>query len=490
MKASFLLIPALLLPLSCLSVDYRENRESTLLYRIGIAGEGAERICGELSEQFPSPANQSCRFHFLPIPEDEALRSKPGEAPLFCDEIFTGTAASTESVRDTLKQKYGVGRSPKTVTLFTNGSEGFDVFRIPSVVTLAPNQLTAFAEARGTGKTDCVENKIVCKTTIDGGRHWSPLILVADSGEASLNNPTPVYLPESNTLLVLFQQYPPKRNETTTAAGLESDSVCRTLVAVSSNGGLSWSQPTDITRQVKKEEMSAVACGPGQAIVLQTGPFKGRIVVPFASTGMDAGWYNYLVFSDDNGTTWHMSDTHSAYGTNESTVVQIGETELLVSARNHRFAGDGFTAPIGWNPWNTAATSKFRAFYRVQMTDTGFQWSAPMADPFFPDPRCQGSLLKDSEGILYLSNASNTHHFKAADTGLRSPHPTRVNGCVSVSNDSGRRWQVKKRIYGNRWTGFQYSVLTEVNPECIGCIFEAWPEIKWMLLDKKWLQAE
>ncbi|MBN2653171.1 MAG: exo-alpha-sialidase, partial [Spirochaetales bacterium] len=260
--------------------------------------------------------------------------------------------------------------------IFENNSDGYVLYRIPSIVALPSNRVVAFTEARGEGKTDCAENDLVCKISEDGGESWSDMVLIAAAGAASLNNPTTVYLPESERILMMYQSYPPASFEATVAKGVDSERTCRVWTLYSDDGGYSWSTPVDVTAQTKTVNMSAVASGPGAMIQIDRGPFAGRIVVPFASTGLhDAGWFNYLVYSDDNGLTWKMSETFSGYGTNESQVVQIADDKLLVTVRNHRYKKSGEKKPVGWNPWAVSRTAEDRGEYIVTMTESGFEWS-------------------------------------------------------------------------------------------------------------------
>ena len=46
---------------------------------------------------------------------------------------------------------------------------------------------------------------------------------------------------------------------------------------------------------------------------------------------------------------------------------------------------------------------------------------------------------------------------------------------------------VGRRIYGDRLTGFQYSVMTKMPENKIGIIFECYPEIKFAVVDLDWL---
>ena len=73
----------------------------------------------------------------------------------------------------------------------------------------------------------------------------------------------------------------------------------------SDDDGETWSEPRDITPQVKEEWMRFFGTSPGNGIQLTRGKHKGRLIFPV--------YYNHetgktfscaVVFSDDGGTTW------------------------------------------------------------------------------------------------------------------------------------------------------------------------------------------
>ena len=413
---------------------------------------------------------------------------RPETVPVdFIDESDSEKAAA-EAVA-VLKTRFFTGEEPVPVTVFKCGEEGYDTYRIPSLTRTKTGVLVAFAEARGIGRTDCVENKIVAKISRNGGVSWSGLIMVADAGEASLNNPSPLYLEAENRIIVMYQYYPPASHETTTSRGYEGDGVCRTFTVFSDDNGETWSKPVDVTRQVKSETMSAVACGPGIGIEVQLGKFKGRLIYPFASTGRDEGWYNYLVYSDDRGKTWKRSESVSWYGSNESQVVELAEDRFLVNARNHRYPQTGSEEPGAWNPWSSRAALHRAEFVFTQDENGLLTCGGTVERTDLPDPRCQGFIYRYSglnpgeKSVLLFSNAANGFYLKDAGGKMKSG---RVNGSVKVSFDDGKTY-VGRRIYGDRLTGFQYSVMTKMPENKIGIIFECYPEIKFAVVDLDWL---
>ena len=79
------------------------------------------------------------------------------------------------------------------------------------------------------------------------------------------------------------------------------------LMITSDDDGATWSEPIDITVQVKADWMCFLGTGPGNAIQLTAPEHAGRILAPVYYSH-EAGGTGYLscaaIYSDDGGTTW------------------------------------------------------------------------------------------------------------------------------------------------------------------------------------------
>ena len=79
------------------------------------------------------------------------------------------------------------------------------------------------------------------------------------------------------------------------------------LMITSDDDGATWSEPIDITVQVKADWMCFLGTGPGNAIQLTGAEYAGRILVPVYYSH-EAGGTGYLscaaIYSDDGGATW------------------------------------------------------------------------------------------------------------------------------------------------------------------------------------------
>lgn len=404
--------------------------------------------------------------------------------------VKIGNNAALECV-NYLKKTFYSGNVPEYSTVFTPGEHGYIGFRIPSVVTLSSGRILAIIEARGEGRTDCAENDIVLKYSDDEGKTWSDIIQMAESGKASLNNPTSVYIKEKNRVLVMFQEYPPKLNEGSADSGFNGN-ITRTYTIFSDDEGLTWSKKKDITKQIKQINATGYASGPGAMIRVTAGPDKGSIIAPLNVSGGKNGWYNYLAISNDFGENWNILEGKSSYGTNESQIVQLTDTEFLINARCHKFTDEKERVPEGWSPWNFGRVTRCRAYIPVTIQNGKAIWHKTRLRYDLPDPLCQGGIFRYS-GLengtisrLIFVNAANDISVPDKRGFQRTP-VARVNGTVRISYNNGRTWKYSKRFYGNRFTEFMYSVPTKLKSGKIGCLFEAGDVIKFASFGLDWL---
>lgn len=416
------------------------------------------------------------------------------------NEIYTkgytksqnSTESAVQAALEIVETKLYSGTPPTYYTVFSAKDGLYDNYRIPSAVALPSGRILTVIEARSSGH-DQAENDLVARYSDDKGRSWSDVIVIDQQGEASLNNPCMAYIPETKQVMVIYQNFPPKMTEGNALEGKKEGSIVRTFITFSDDEGVSWSSPRDITSEVKFDEAGSYCSGPGGAIVVKSGKSAGRIVAPFNVNG-GTEWYNYLVYSDDCGKSWKISNTVSGYGTNESQVVELEDGRLMVNARSHRFVGeDGKESPEGWNPWNFNRVTRNRAQIYVTMSGDDFEWSDTEVREDEPDPTCQGSVIRVSglgdgrESRILISNAANQRTGNAPLRLYASTPPARINGEVKLSYDETKSWEYRKRIYGNRFTEFQYSVLVDMGDGMVGCFFEASPNVQFAVFDLEWL---
>ncbi len=226
--------------------------------------------------------------------------------------------------------------------LFIAGQEGPDTapkYRIPSIIQAADGSLLTFIQGRfnqsGNGdpgkSTGGIEMHV--KRSTDNGLTWSDLMIPLGNPDPNgvlwdYNAWNPVVIQGTGQLTdplgFFYTRWPDKARTT------------ESFWMTTSDGGLTWSAPVDITSQVQNPAWSMTDAGPGRAIQLkwQTDPARnGRIVC--SGKGGNSGFNALSIYSDDLGQSWtYGSPTSGPYGSgNENEVVELSNGDLLMDAR-------------------------------------------------------------------------------------------------------------------------------------------------------------
>jgi sialidase-1 len=305
----------------------------------------------------------------------------------------------------------------KATYLFKNHVDGYGVYRIPTIIKTKSGKLLAFCEGRQSlfdhGNID-----LVMKSSLDDGKTWSKLHVIWNEASNTCGNPSPVIDETTGDVIVL--------------ATLNNDKV---FVLRSKNEGESWETPVDITSSIKENDWRWYATGPVHAIQLKSNTYKGRIVVPCNHTiESDPRHQSHVIYSDNNGQTWKKSESISAKGTDESTVVELSDGSVLLNMRNSDRS----------YPSRKVSTS----------LDGGNTWSKAAFDSTLIEPICQGSLLRFGKAILF---ANPTHKSQ------------RKNLTIHTSSNEGKSWMKRQTIHKGKSA---YSDLINLNNGDILCLYE------------------
>lgn len=321
-------------------------------------------------------------------------------------------------------------------------------YRIPALVKTKSGGLLAIAERR-LGLHDHSENDLVMRRSTDNGQSWSPVELINEAGGDSLNDPCAVVL-DSGRILLRYTHFPrgvhARKTDHTVQAkpGYDGPLNVRVFLMHSDDEGQTWSEPRDMTRQMRRE--AAISLGsPGVGIQLTEGAHAGRIVLPnyevYPITESERFTKNSVSYSDDGGETWKLSahipePTETGHG-NEAQLVELASGELLLSSRDQ----DG---------------GLYRKLSRS--TDGGETWSTHSYLTEFVTPYCMSSILRyqhEGEDLL-LHCAPNTRRW-------------RLHGTMFYSRDNGHHWLTAREIEPE-YLG--YNVLCQLANGRVGVIYE------------------
>ncbi len=304
--------------------------------------------------------------------------------------------------------------------LFEAGTDGYERYRIPSLLEAGGDTVLAFAEGRNCGFLDTGDIDLVMKRSDDGGQTWSPLQVVFDNGPDVAGNPAPVIDRTTGILWLPFCTNP-----------ADHETERRVLLTGSRDGGRTWDAPRDLTDAVRPAGWSWYATGPGRSIQMKS----GRLVVPCNHVETATGtMHSHVIYSDD-AQTWHVGGSLGP-GTDESQVAEIEDGVLLISAR------DG--------------SDKHRRV-RALSVDGGLTWTGQEFDPAIRDPGCEGSLLAAPWGLLF-SNPDTEDNLARSKLTLR------------LSHDDGATWAASRVLHQEPSA---YSSLAPMPDGRVGCLYEA-----------------
>lgn len=338
----------------------------------------------------------------------------------------------------------GPGDTPLRTDVFVAGEDGYHTARIPAVVRTNEGTLLAFCEGRVSGRGDAGDIDLLLRRSTDGGKSWSGLQRIAQQGKDTWGNPCPVVDRRTGTVSLLLTWNAGDVAERGVAAGFGRDSR-RVYLSRSTDDGVTWSAPADITATVKEPSWTWYATGPGAGIQIEHGEHEGRLVVPCDHKGPnDAGEVEYrshVILSDDGGETWRLGGTAPDPQVNECEVAELAGGRLLLNMRSY---------------------DKTQHTRQVCVSDDGgASWHDQRHDEALIEPVCQASLRRlrwpkgAQPGVLLFSNPASTKK-RAALT-------------VRASLDDGATWPLARVLHDG---SAAYSCLVALDDDHAGCLYE------------------
>lgn len=341
------------------------------------------------------------------------------------------------------------------------GDDNVHSYRIPGLVTTNKGTLLAVYDVRHQTNIDLQEDiDIGLSRSTDGGQSWEPMKIIMDMGEYNglpqgqngIGDPAILVDERTNTVwaaAVWVHGLANARAWGSVRPGMTpEDGTGQMMLVKSTDDGLTWSAPINLTPQVKSEDMTMLLQGPGRGITMQ----DGTLVFPVQYKSVNKRHWGEIaiIYSKDRGESWHRSNAVPAEeAVSEPQVAEVAPGVLMINAR-------------------TSAPYRFVAV----SNDLGVNWQQhPSSGHELTEPGCMGSILhvwadhNILEKNIFLFSNPNTPATRPAMYG-------RKNITIKASPDAGITWPSGYQINLDEEQGWGYSCLTQIDKETIGILYE------------------
>lgn len=356
---------------------------------------------------------------------------------------------------------------PKLV-LRAQGQDKTDTYRIPGLITTSTGTLIAVYDNRYNNSKDLQEDiDIGMSRSTDGGQTWQPMKVIMDMGEYGgrsqrlngIGDPCVLYDHKTNTIWVaaLWMSGATEKDMLWWASkpGMNPEETGQFILVKSTDDGATWSQPINITSQIKDPAWQLLLQGPGRGITMTDGTlvFPAQFKADLGVKSLDGGQYtchSTIVYSIDHGKTWHIGNGAKT-NTTEAQVVELADGSLMLNMRDDRNRTDK-----GETNGRAVATT----------TDLGKTWTThKSSNSALQEPNCMASII--SANLEINGKMQQVLFFSNPDSKTERNHMT-----IKASLDGGLTWPQTYQVELNSEAGYGYSCMSMVDNKTIGILYE------------------
>ena len=342
------------------------------------------------------------------------------------------------------------------IALRKHDDDGVNTYRIPALARTPKGTLLCVYDMRRRRSRDLQEDiDIGLSRSTNGGRTWAPAQVIMDMGEwgglpqEQNGCSDPGILVDQNTgeifcFAVWMWGKPGKHqwNGDGSEPGFEIGKSAQFLMVRSTDDGVTWTAPENLTRKLKKPEWWLFAPSPSAGITLK----DGTLVMPSQGRDERGAPFSNIMLSRDHAQTWTVSAP--AYnGSSECQAVELADGSLMLNMRNEG--------------------SQNRFFRSVCVTrDRGQTWR-PHASHLtaLVEPRCNGSLIRFENRVAGPSRSILLFANPHAQDGRH--HQT-----IQASCDDGETWPKEYHLLLDEGSGRGYPSLAQIDDRHVGIVYE------------------
>ncbi len=310
--------------------------------------------------------------------------------------------------------------------IWGSGEQGYHTYRIPALAVTNTGAILSICEGRRDGQGDTGKIDLLVKRSTDGGVTWSDQALIWADGGNVCGNPAPIVDHETGVVWLLCTWNLGSDHERDIIAGTSQDTR-RVFVLCSEDDGLTWSEPREITDEVKLPDWTWYATGPGAGIQLRRGPRAGRLLMACDHIEKESrDYYSHVIMSDDHGMTWRRGGNSPRPGVNECQLVELIDGRLLLNMRNE--------------------SRNIRQRQEAFSDDGGETWRDQFVRPDLFEPICQASFHRgpstpEGDPTLLFANPANPDSRSmltlrgSTDEGKTWPHACELQAGPAAYSD-------------------------------------------------------
>jgi len=371
------------------------------------------------------------------LKNDAALNNK---IELHCTKLLDASGKELP-----VKEDNSVYSKRAGVVIRKAGDDNVNTYRIPGIVQTDLGTLIAVYDIRYNESRDLPGNiDVGMSRSTDNGKTWDPMKVIMDMGlpndQNGIGDPGILFDPVTKKIWVAALWSKGNHSIAGSIGGLSPDSTGQFILVNSSDDGLTWSAPVNITAQIKLPAWKILFQGPGRGIAMN----DGKLVFPAQYWDAANMPYSTLIYSDDHGNTWKGKIPGPKSNTTESQLVETTAGTLMLNMRDNR-----------GNFRSVATTTNMGATW----TEHSTSYNA------LPDPVCMGSLIKAKvnvagvmKDVLFFSNPNTSSG--------------RYNITIKASLDLGQTWISTNKLLVDERQCYGYSCLTKIDDNTIGLLYE------------------